>query len=84
MVIIKFLTEEGGVRPYQGRETHPTPFSRFVEGVIPLPNVFVHPIIQIFGYFHKSRLLYELLAFIDQQSWIKRVDKIMAKNIKIL
>ena len=39
---------------------------------------------QIFGYFHKSRLLYGLPAFVDQKSWINRVDKIMAKNIKKL
>ena len=39
---------------------------------------------QIFGYFHKSRLLYGLPAFIDQKSWINRVDKIMTKNIKKL
>ena len=32
-------------------------------------------IIQIFGYFHKSRLLYVLFEFIDQKSWIKRVNK---------
>ena len=38
----------------------------------------------IFGYFHKSRLLYGLPAFIDQQSSIKRVDKIMTTNIKKL
>ena len=38
----------------------------------------------IFGYFHKSRLLYGLPAFIDKQSSIKRVDKIMTKNIKKL
>ena len=37
---------------------------------------------QIFGYFHKSKLVYGLPAFIDQQSSIKRVDKIMTKNIK--
>ena len=42
----------------------------------------VKSIMQIFGYFHKSRLLYGLPAFIDQQSSIKRVDKIMTKNIK--
>ena len=39
---------------------------------------------QILEYFHKSRLLYGLPAFIDQQSSIKRVDKIMTKNIKKL
>ena len=39
---------------------------------------------QIFGYFHKSRLLYGLPAFVDQKRWINRVDKIMIKNIKRL
>ena len=39
---------------------------------------------QIFGYFHRSRLLYGLPAFVDQKSWINRVDKIMVKNIKLL
>ena len=39
---------------------------------------------QIFGYFHRSRLLYGLPTFVDQKSWIKRVDKIMTKNIKKL
>ena len=38
----------------------------------------------IFGYFHKSRLLYGLPCFIDQKSWINRIDKIMVKNIKKL
>ena len=38
----------------------------------------------IFGYFHKSRLLYGLPAFIDQESWIKRIDKVMLTNIKKL
>ena len=36
---------------------------------------------QIFGYFHKSRLLYGLPTFVDQKSWINRVDKIMIKII---
>ena len=44
----------------------------------------VKSIMQIFGYFHKSRLLYGLPAFVDQKSWINRVDNIMAKNIKKL
>ena len=35
-------------------------------------------------YFHKSRLLYGLPAFIAQKSWINRVDKIIIKNIKKL
>ena len=39
---------------------------------------------QIFGYFHKSRLLYGLPAFINQKSSINRVDKIMIKSIKKL
>ena len=39
---------------------------------------------QIFGYFHRSRLLYGLPAFVDQKSWINSVDKIMTKNIKKL
>ena len=44
----------------------------------------VKSIMQIFGYFHKSRLLYGLPAFVDQKSCINRVDKIMTKNIKKL
>jgi len=44
----------------------------------------VKSIMQIFGYFHRSRLLYGLPAFVDQKSWINRVDKIMTKNIKKL
>jgi len=44
----------------------------------------VKSIMLIFGYFHKSRLLYGLPAFIDQKSWINRIDKIMVKNIKKL
>ena len=39
---------------------------------------------QIFGYFHKSRLLYGLPAFVDQKSLINRVNKIMTKDIKKL
>ena len=42
----------------------------------------VKSIIQIFGYFHKSRLLYGFPAFVDQKSWINRVDKIRGKIIK--
>ena len=38
----------------------------------------------IFGYFHKSRLLYGLPAFIDQKSKIERIDNVMATNIKII
>ena len=38
----------------------------------------------IFGYFHKSRLLYGLPAFIDQKSKIERIDKVMSTNIKKL
>ena len=34
---------------------------------------------QIFGYFHRSRLLYGLPAFVDQKSWINRVDKKIKK-----
>ena len=45
---------------------------------------YIKSIMKIFGYFHKSRLLYGLPAFIDQQSSIKRVDKTMTKNIKKL
>ena len=37
----------------------------------------------IFGYFHKSRLLYGLPAFIAQQSKIKRIDNVTT-NIKNL
>ena len=44
----------------------------------------VKSILLIFGYFHKSRLLYGLPAFIDQESWIKRIDKVMLTNIKKL
>ena len=39
---------------------------------------------QIFGYFHRSRLLYGLPVFVDQKSWINRADKMMTKNIKKL
>ena len=38
----------------------------------------------IFGYFHKSRLLYGLPAFIDQKSRINRIDNVMIRNIKRL
>ena len=44
----------------------------------------VKSIMLIFGYFHKSRLLYGLPAFVDQESWIKRIDKVMLTNIKKL
>ena len=47
-------------------------------------NFSVKSIMQIFGYFHKSRLLYGLPAFVDQKSWINRVENIMVKNIKLL
>ena len=36
----------------------------------------------IFGYFHKSRLLYGLPAFTEQKSKINRID--MVRNIKKL
>ena len=39
---------------------------------------------QIFGYFHKSRLLFGLPTFIAQKSWINRVENIMVKKIKLL
>ena len=39
---------------------------------------------QIFGYFHKSRLLYGLPAFVEQKSWINRIENIMVNNIKLL
>ena len=38
----------------------------------------------IFGYFHKSRLLYGLPVFIDQKSWINRINKVILTNIKKL
>ena len=44
----------------------------------------VKSIMLIFGYFHKSRLLYGLPAFIDQKSQINRVDNLMVFNIKRL
>ena len=44
----------------------------------------VKSIMLIFGYFHKSRLLYGLPSFIDQKSKIDRVDNIMVFNIKRL
>ena len=44
----------------------------------------VKSIMLIFGYFHKSGLLYGFPAFIEQKSWINRIDKIMVKNIKKL
>ena len=42
----------------------------------------VKSIMLIFGNFHKSKLLYGLPAFIDQQSKIKRIDNVMTTNIK--
>ena len=44
----------------------------------------VKSIMLIFGYFHKSRLLYGLPAFIDQKSRINRIDNVMVRNIKRL
>ena len=44
----------------------------------------VKSIMLIFGYFHKSRLLYGLPAFIDQKSKIERIDNIMITNIKTI
>jgi len=44
----------------------------------------VKSIMSIFGYFHKSRLLYGLPAFIDQKSKINRIDNVMVSNIKKL
>ena len=44
----------------------------------------VKSIMLIFGYFHKSRLLYGLPAFIDQKSKIERIDRVMTTNIKKL
>ena len=38
----------------------------------------------IFSYFHKSRLLYDQTKFIEQESLIKRIDKIILTNIKKL
>ena len=40
----------------------------------------VKSIMQIFEYFHKSRLLYGLPTFVEQKSWINRVDKVMIKK----
>ena len=37
-----------------------------------------------FEYFHKSRILYGLPAFIEQKSKIDRVDDLMVFNIKRL
>ena len=39
---------------------------------------------KIFGYFHKSRLLYGLPAFIVQKSKINRIDNVIVRNIKKL
>ena len=36
------------------------------------------------GYFHKSRLLYGLPAFLEQKSRIKRIENIVISNIKSL
>ena len=36
----------------------------------------------LFDYFHKYKLLYGLPAFIDQKSWIYRIDKVKINNIK--
>ena len=44
----------------------------------------VKSIMLILGYIHKSRLLYGLPAFIDQQSWINRIYEKMLINIKKL
>ena len=44
----------------------------------------VKSIMLIFGYFHKSRLLYNLPTFIDQKSWINRINKVILTNIKKL
>ena len=44
----------------------------------------VKSIMLIIRYFHKSRLLYDLTAFIDQKTRINRIDKIMLTNIKKL
>jgi len=44
----------------------------------------VKSIMLIFGYFHKSSLLYGVPVFIDQKSWINRIDKIKVKNINKL
>jgi len=38
----------------------------------------------IFGYFHKSRLLSGLPTFIEQKSWIDRIDKNIKKLLKLL
>ena len=45
---------------------------------------FCKSIMLIFGYFHKSRLLYGLPAFIAQKSKIERIDNIMITSIKKL
>ena len=41
-------------------------------------------IMQIFGYFHKSKLLYGSPGFVDQKSLINRVENIIVNNIKLL
>ena len=42
----------------------------------------VKSIMLLFDYFHKYKLLYGLPAFIDQKSWIYRIDKVKINNIK--
>ena len=37
---------------------------------------------QIFGYFHKTWLLYGLPVFEDQKGWINRVDKNIKKLLR--
>ena len=44
----------------------------------------VKSIMQIFGYFHESRLLYGFQPIVISKSWIGRVENIMVKNIKLL
>ena len=44
----------------------------------------IKSIMLIFGYFHKSRLLYGLPTFIEQKSWIDRIDKNIKKLLKLL
>ena len=44
----------------------------------------VKSILLIFRYFHKSRLLFRLPAFIEQKSKIKKIDNITSTNIKKL
>ena len=42
----------------------------------------INSIMLIFSYFHKSRLLYDQTKFIEQESLIKRIDKIILTKIK--